>query len=112
MLVIRMGYMDLMSKVENVDLIGKMIRDYMAGADGNVQNVFDLEDAFARTIWMDACVKRIKENPDSARLIEERYMGPEYNLDELEATRRFVWVHLCQNDDPQGFCTPFLQGQA
>ena len=78
-----MGYMDLMSKVENVDLIGKMIRDYMAGASGNVQNVFDLEDAFARTIWMDACVKRIKENPDSARLIEERYMGPEYNLDEL-----------------------------
>ena len=25
----------------------------------------------------------MKENPDSARLIEERYMGPEYNVDEL-----------------------------
>lgn len=83
MLVIRMGYMDLMSRAENVGLIGKMARDLMDGANGNVQNVFDCEDAFARTIWMDSCVKRIKENPDSARLIEERYMGPEYNLDEL-----------------------------
>ena len=78
-----MGYMDLMSKVSNADLFGKMIRDYMAGANGNVENVFDLEDAFSRTIWMDKCVERIKENPDSARLIEERYMGPEYDIDEL-----------------------------
>ena len=78
-----MGYMDLMSKAENVGLIGKMMRDLMDGANGNVENVFDCEDAFARTIWMDNCVERIKENPDSARLIEERYMGPEYNLDEL-----------------------------
>ena len=80
MLVIRMGYMDLMSRAENVGLIGKMMRDLMDGANGNVENVFDCEDAFARTVWMDACVKRIKENPDSARLIEERYMGPEYNV--------------------------------
>ena len=78
-----MGYMNLMSKAENVDLIGKMMRDLIEGASKTVENVFDLEDAFARTIWMDNCVERIKENPDSARLIEERYMGPEYNLDEL-----------------------------
>ena len=42
MLVIRMGYMDLMSKAENVGLIGKMMRDLMDGANGNIENVFDL----------------------------------------------------------------------
>jgi ubiquinone biosynthesis protein COQ4 len=83
-MVIEMGYMDLMSKAENIGIIGKMMRDVIEGNKSDpVNTAFDLEDSFARTTWMDACVERVKENPDSARLIEERYMGPEYNLDEL-----------------------------
>ncbi|HMH10436.1 MAG TPA: Coq4 family protein [Candidatus Nitrosopolaris rasttigaisensis] len=77
-----MGYMDLMSKVENIELIGGMIKHFAAHR-GTLDNVFDLEDGFDKTIWMNNCIEKLKKDPDSAKMLEERYMGPEYNLDEL-----------------------------
>ncbi len=77
-----MGYMDLMSKVENIELLGGMIKHF-ATHRGTLDNVFDLEDGFDKTIWMNNCIEKLKEDPDSARMLEERYMGPEYNLDDL-----------------------------
>jgi hypothetical protein len=44
--------MDLVSKVDNAYLFGKMTREYMAGTNGKVENVFELEDVFAKTVWM------------------------------------------------------------
>ena len=32
---------------------------------------------------MNNCIQKLKKDPDSARMFEERYMGPEYNLDDL-----------------------------
>jgi len=46
--------MDLVSKVDNAYayLFEKMIREYMAGTNGKVENVVKLEDVFAKTVWM------------------------------------------------------------
>jgi ubiquinone biosynthesis protein COQ4 len=32
---------------------------------------------------MNNCIEKLKKDPDSASMLEERYMGPEYNLDDL-----------------------------
>jgi ubiquinone biosynthesis protein COQ4 len=39
--------------------------------------------ASIRLSWMNNSIEKSKENPDSARIIEERYMGPEYDLNKL-----------------------------
>lgn len=77
-----MGYMDLMSKVENIELLGGMIK-HLATNRGKLDTVFDLEYGFRDTIWMNNCIQRLKQDPDSAKMLEERYMGPEYNLNEM-----------------------------
>lgn len=69
-----MGYMDLMSKVENVELIGGMIKHLVAHR-GDLNTVFDLEDGFSKTVWMDNCVEKLQKDPSSAKMLEERYMG-------------------------------------
>jgi ubiquinone biosynthesis protein COQ4 len=78
-----MGYMDLMSKAENVQLIGELIKNFVRGRKRENENVFDLEDGFHKSIWMNASIEKLKQDPASAKMIEERYMGPEYDLDEL-----------------------------
>ena len=78
-----MGYMDLMSKAENVQLIGELIKNFTKGREKELDNVFDLEDGFHKSIWMNACIEKLKQDPACARMIEERYMGPEYDFDEL-----------------------------
>ena len=77
-----MGYMDLMSKVENVEILGGMIK-HLATHRGKLDTVFDLEDGFRDTTWMNNCIEKLKQDSDSARMLEERYMGPEYNLKEM-----------------------------
>lgn len=77
-----MGYMDLMSKVENIELLGGMIKHLVTNR-GKLDTVFDLEDGFRDTIWMQNCIERLKEDPECSKMLEERYMGPEYDLEEM-----------------------------
>jgi ubiquinone biosynthesis protein COQ4 len=73
-----------MSKAENVNLLGKLEENFVVeGEHKELDSVYDLEDGFHKTIWMNNSIKKLKENPDSARIIEERYIGPEYDLDKL-----------------------------
>jgi ubiquinone biosynthesis protein Coq4 len=32
---------------------------------------------------MNASIEKLKQDPDSAKMIEERYIGPEYDFDQL-----------------------------
>jgi ubiquinone biosynthesis protein COQ4 len=77
-----MGYMDLMSKVENVELLGGMVKHLLTSSP-SLNTVFDLEDGFSKTIWMNNCIEKLQKDPASAKMLEARYMGPEYNLYEL-----------------------------
>jgi ubiquinone biosynthesis protein COQ4 len=68
-----MGYMDLMSKAENVNLLGKLVENFVVeGEQKGLDSVYDLEDGFHKTVWMNNSIEKLKENPDSARIIEER----------------------------------------
>ena len=42
-----------------------------------------LEDHFRDRPPMTACIERMKSDPDTRKCIEDRYLGPELNLDEL-----------------------------
>jgi hypothetical protein len=68
-----------MRKVENLELIGGMIKHFGANP-GKLDSVFDLEDGFSNTIWMNNCIEKLRKDPASARMLEERYMGPKYCL--------------------------------
>jgi ubiquinone biosynthesis protein COQ4 len=78
-----MGYMDLMSKAENIQILGDLVKNFVGGREKGVDNVFDLEDGFRKSPWMNASIEKLKQDPDSAKMIEERYIGPEYDFDQL-----------------------------
>jgi hypothetical protein len=53
-----MGYMDLMSKAENVNLLGKLVENFVVeGEHKGLDSVYDLEDGFHKTVWMDNPLK-------------------------------------------------------
>jgi len=74
--------MDLVSKVDNIELLGGMIKHLVTNR-GKLDMVFDLEDGFRDTIWMKNCIERLREDLESTRMFEERYLGPEYEPDEM-----------------------------
>ena len=54
--------------------------DLAAGAGKDVSNVFDLSDRFNGSRPMERCLLALRSNPASARMLEERYVGPLYDL--------------------------------
>jgi len=79
-----MGYMELMTKAENLaklrELTNKLV---VATPESSLRTVFDLEDGFRDTIWMKKCIEHIKSDPSSAKILDERYVEPEWNIDEM-----------------------------
>ncbi len=75
-------YINELATPENVDKLLSLV-DMVAGAKVDTQNVFDIEDVFSDSEQMQKCVQVVRQNPDSARLLEERYMGPEFDLEAL-----------------------------
>ena len=77
--------MELMARAQNLkildNLIDKFVHGELYGTPGNVESVFDMEDGFRDTIWMNMCIDHLKKDPASSIIIEEGYMGPEYDLD-------------------------------
>ncbi len=67
----------MMSKLNNIELFGVMIR-HLVTNHGKLDTVFDLEDGNRYTIWMKNWIERFRDDSDSARTFEERYTGPEY----------------------------------
>ena len=79
-----MGYMELMTKAENLEKLREVCNLHIeATPENSLRTVFDIEDSFRDTLWMQRCINYIKNDPESAKLLEERYMEPEWNLDEM-----------------------------
>jgi ubiquinone biosynthesis protein COQ4 len=64
-------WMDLMSKVDNIELLGGMIKNLVTNRD-KLDTVFDLKDGFRDTIWINNCIERLKEDSKSAKMFGER----------------------------------------
>jgi ubiquinone biosynthesis protein COQ4 len=57
--LIDMGYMDLMSKAENVNLLGKLVENFVVeGEHKGLDSVYDLEDGFHKTVWMNNSIEK------------------------------------------------------
>lgn len=79
-----MGYMELMTKAENLNKLRDLVNASIKTTPENtLRTVFDLEDGFRDTIWMKKCIEHIKNEPASAKILEERYIEPEWNIDEM-----------------------------
>ncbi len=79
-----MGYMELMTKAENLEKLREIVNMQInATKESSLRTVFDIEDAFADTLWMKRCIESIKTNPESAKILEERYVEPEWNIEEM-----------------------------
>ena len=79
--------MELMAKAQNIEIIGNLIDNFvhaeLYNTQKDVESVFDMEDGFRDTMWMRMCIENLKKDPASSRIIEGRYVGPEYNLEEM-----------------------------
>ncbi len=75
-------YIDKIITPENLQKFLELV-DHAAGAGSDVNNVFDLSDKLNGTRPMGLCVKAIKRDPASLALLEERYVGPLYDLDAM-----------------------------
>ncbi len=60
-----------------------MTVEFVLGQGRDTATVGRLEDHFRDRPAMKACIERLKADPDVRKCIEERYMGPELNLDDL-----------------------------
>ena len=75
-------YIDGLATPENVGTLLSLI-DKVAGSKVDAQNVFDIEDVLGEGPQMQKCLQAVLSHPASAQLVEERYTGPELNLDTL-----------------------------
>ena len=75
-------YIDGLASPENVNTLLSLI-DKVAGSKVDTQNVFDIEDLLINGPHMKNCLQVVLSHPASAQLLEERYTGPELNLETL-----------------------------
>ena len=76
--------MDLMTKAENLNKLRELINKQIeATPESTLRTVFDLEDGFRDTFWMKKCIENIKNVPSSAKILEERYVEPEWDVDKM-----------------------------
>lgn len=59
----------------------------------STESVFDIDDNFQGSPQMQACVERVRAIPEARTLMEERYMGPEVDIDALLTLPRGTLGH-------------------
>jgi len=75
-------YIDALAKPENLEKLVKLT-DMVAGVKLSVSNVFDIEDALRDSPLMQRCLTKVRNEPASAKVLEERYMGEDYDLEKM-----------------------------
>lgn len=75
-------YIDELATDENVRTFLNLA-DMVAGTGLETANVFDIEDSLRDSHLMVKCLEAVLQDPDSARLLAERYMGEEFDLKKM-----------------------------
>ena len=75
-------YIDRLATPGNVERFLSLV-DKVAGSRFDTQNVFDIDDLLTDSPQMQKCLQAVRSDPASAELLEERYLGPEFNLETL-----------------------------
>jgi len=89
-----MGYQNLQNTLKAIALTVPAARafemtvEFVLGEGQDTATVGRLENHFRDRPAMTACLERMHAEPATRKCIEDRYMGPELNLDELVAYPR------------------------
>jgi ubiquinone biosynthesis protein Coq4 len=84
-----MGYQQLQNTLKAIALTVPAARafeltvEFALGEGKDTATVGRPEDHFRDRPPMKTCIERMKTDPETRKCIEDRYMGPELNLDEL-----------------------------
>ncbi|GFE67902.1 Coq4 family protein [Chroococcus sp. FPU101] len=104
-------YIDQLLTPENLKQFLELV-DLGAGANKDVNNVFDLSDKLHSSRPMQLCIQAIKSNPASAEILKERYVGPPYELEAMLKMPKgslgwtYAKVLSTLGYDPQFYRTP------
>ncbi len=75
-------YINALATPENVEKLVRLT-DMVAGTKLETSNVFDIEDTLRDSPLMQKCLEKIHKDPASAKALEERYVGEEYDLKKM-----------------------------
>jgi ubiquinone biosynthesis protein Coq4 len=75
-------YINKLATPENLNRFLEFV-DLAAGAGTETANVWEIERRFVNSLPMQLCVKSILQEPASAQLVQERYVGPAYDLEAM-----------------------------
>ncbi|ELR96218.1 Coq4 family protein [Gloeocapsa sp. PCC 73106] len=75
-------YINNVAKKENLEKFLELV-DLAAGSGQDVNNVFDISEKLNQSTPMNKCLKAIKNHPASAQMLEEKYVGPLYDLEAM-----------------------------
>jgi ubiquinone biosynthesis protein Coq4 len=72
-------YINNIATKENLQKFLELV-DLAAGAGQDVNSIFDVSERLNQSKPMNRCLKALKNNPASVSIIEEQYVGPDYDL--------------------------------
>jgi ubiquinone biosynthesis protein Coq4 len=75
-------YLDKLTDKEDIKKFLDFV-DLAAGSGQDVNNVFNMSEKFNQSIPMQRCLKALRKNPSSARMLDEKYVGPLYDLETM-----------------------------
>ena len=75
-------YIDALATSQNLEKLATFT-EMVAGVRQSVSNVFDIEDALRDSPLMQRCLKKVQSEPASAKFLEERYRGENYDLEKM-----------------------------
>jgi len=75
-------YINNLAQSENIQKFFELV-DLAAGSGKDVNNVFDISEKLNQSTPMERCLKAIRSNPASLQMLEEKYVGPLYDLEAM-----------------------------
>jgi ubiquinone biosynthesis protein COQ4 len=108
------NYVNQIASPENLEKFGELVK-IAAGAGQNVTDAFKINDRLLNTNSMNLCVRLIMNDPASAAIIKERYIGAEYNLEEMLKMPKhslgwtYATIMSTLGYDPQFYPSPKLE---
>ena len=109
-----MGSFKYINDLASRDNLTKFLElvDLAAGAGKDMNNVFDLSDRLNQSRPMNRCLTALRSDPASARMLEERYVGPAYDLGAMSRLPKYSlgWTYAqvmtTMGYDPQFYRQP------
>jgi ubiquinone biosynthesis protein Coq4 len=100
-----MGYQQLQNALKAIALTVPAARafemtvEFALGEGKDTATVGRLEDHFRDRPPMKACIARMKADPATRKCIDDRYLGPELDLDQLIMYPRGPRLHLRESHE-------------